>query len=57
MAHVISSDCVSCGACEGECPFEAISQGDDQFVIDPDVCTDCGACVDACPVNAISAGE
>ena len=55
MAHKISDECISCGACEDECPVEAISEGDDQFVIDPDLCTDCGTCVDVCPVEAISA--
>jgi ferredoxin len=54
MAHVISSECISCGACEPTCPVEAISQGDDQFVIDANTCTDCGACVESCPVEAIS---
>lgn len=54
MAHAISSDCISCGSCESECPVEAISQGDTQYVIDADVCIDCGACVDVCPVDAIS---
>lgn len=55
MAHLISSDCVSCGACEPECPVEAISAGDAQYVIDADTCIDCGACVDVCPADAISA--
>lgn len=54
MAHVISSECISCGACEPACPVEAISQGDDQYVIDANTCTDCGACVEVCPVEAIS---
>lgn len=56
MAHTISSECISCGACEATCPVEAISQGDDQFVIDANTCTDCGACIDSCPVDAIAAG-
>jgi len=56
MAHVISSDCTSCGACADECPVEAISEGDEQYVIDPEICTDCGACVEVCPVEAISEG-
>ncbi|MFW6303264.1 MAG: DUF362 domain-containing protein [Candidatus Sumerlaeota bacterium] len=57
MAHVISDDCTSCGACADECPVEAISQGDTKYEIDPDTCTDCGACVDICPVEAISPGD
>ena len=36
MAYVITDECVSCGTCEGECPSEAISQGDDKYVIDAD---------------------
>lgn len=56
MAYVISSDCISCGTCEGECPVEAISEGDGQFVIDAEKCTDCGSCAGVCPVDAIAQG-
>ncbi|MGN0568778.1 MAG: DUF362 domain-containing protein [Acutalibacteraceae bacterium] len=52
MAYHISEDCISCGACEAECPVGAISEGDGKFVIDPEVCIDCGACADTCPVSA-----
>ncbi|PID58556.1 ferredoxin [candidate division KSB3 bacterium] len=55
MAHNITDECISCGACAGECPVEAISEGDDQYVIDAETCTDCSACVDVCPVGAIEA--
>jgi ferredoxin len=55
MAHVITDDCVMCGACLPECPVEAISEGDPKYVIDPENCTDCGACVDVCPSDAIEA--
>jgi len=55
MAHKITEDCISCGACEAECPVEAISAGDDMYVIDADKCTDCGACVEVCPTEAIKA--
>lgn len=55
MAHVISDECISCGACEPECPVEAISEGSSKYEIDAEVCIDCGVCVDECPVEAISA--
>ncbi|MCP4153329.1 MAG: 4Fe-4S dicluster domain-containing protein [bacterium] len=54
MAHTISDECINCGSCEAECPTEAISAGDDLYVIDADKCTDCAACVDVCPVEAIA---
>lgn len=56
MAYVISDECTSCGACESECPVEAISAGDSKYVIDAETCIDCGACEPVCPVEAISAG-
>ena len=54
MAYKISDACVACGACIGECPVEAISEGD-IYAIDAGACIDCGACADACPTGAISA--
>ena len=56
MAHKITEECVSCGACESECPVTAISQGADRFEIDAASCVDCGACTAGCPVGAIVAG-
>ncbi len=52
MAYRISSDCISCGACEAECPVSAISAGADKYEIDPSKCIDCGACAGVCPVGA-----
>ena len=52
MAYKINDGCVSCGACAAECPVNAISQGDTQFVIDADTCIDCGNCANVCPVGA-----
>lgn len=57
MAYVITDECIACGACEDECPVEAISEGEDKYVIDPELCTDCGACADICPVEAIEPEE
>ena len=56
MAHVISDDCIACGTCIGECPVEAISEGDGKYVIDADTCIDCGACAGSCPVGAAQEG-
>ena len=53
MAYKITSACVSCGTCADNCPVEAISQGDDIYVIDADLCVVCGACADNCPTEAI----
>ena len=52
MAYVITDDCVACGTCVGECPAEAISEGD-IYVIDPNLCTSCGSCAEVCPSEAI----
>ena len=49
MARVITDECVSCGTCVGECPVDAISEGDGKYEIAADTCVDCGACEDACP--------
>jgi ferredoxin len=52
MAYIINDECIACGVCVDECPVEAISEGDDIDVIDPELCTDCGSCADVCPVEA-----
>ena len=56
MAFKITDACVKCGSFADQCPVEAISEGDDKFVIDADVCVSCGACADQCPVEAIEEG-
>jgi ferredoxin len=56
MAYKITDECTSCGACESECPVEAISQGASQYEIDADTCTSCGLCAGVCPVEAIVEG-
>ncbi len=57
MSTYITQECINCGACEPECHNEAISEGDDVYVIDPDLCTECvgfhdyEACQAVCPVE------
>ena len=53
MAHVITDDCLACGACQAECPVVAISVGVGKFVIDPELCIGCTKCARNCPVGAI----
>ena len=52
MAYKINDNCISCGACAANCPVECISQGEDKFVINPDLCIACGTCASVCPVGA-----
>ena len=59
MALMITDECINCDVCEPECPNGAISQGDEIYIIDPDLCTECvghyetSQCVDVCPVDCI----
>ena len=53
MARKITDACVTCGSCVGECPVNAISQGDTPYDIDEAACIDCGAGEGACPTGAI----
>lgn len=41
MALMITNECTLCDACVTECPNEAISEGDDMYVIDSLRCTEC----------------
>ena len=58
MAYKITEECISCGACEGECGNEAISEGESFYEIDPARCTECVGnfespkCAEVCPVDA-----
>ena len=48
--HVVSDECVKCGACEATCPTGAITEGETKYVVG-DACIDCGACEAVCPKN------
>lgn len=58
MAYKITEECINCGACEPECPNQAISAGDEIYIIDPAKCTECvghfdaSQCAAVCPVDA-----
>jgi ferredoxin len=59
MALMITDECINCDVCEPECPNNAISQGEEIYVIDPELCTECVGhfakpqCQQVCPVDCI----
>lgn len=53
MPQMITEECISCGACEAECPNQAISLGEDIYQIDASKCDDCETCKSVCPVDCI----
>lgn len=59
MALLINDECVNCGVCEPECPNDAITEGEDIYVIEAAKCTECVGhfdepqCIDVCPVDCI----
>lgn len=59
MALLITDECINCDVCEPECPNAAITQGDEIYIIDPNLCTECVGhydvpqCVEVCPVDCI----
>lgn len=57
MAYKITDECINCGACEPECPNEAIVPGDEIYEIITEKCTECvgfydeSQCAAVCPVD------
>lgn len=61
MAYkIIADNCSACGACESECPNQAISMSEDgsHSVIDASKCKECAGsfdnprCAEVCPSDA-----
>ena len=54
---IIAAQCTVCGACEAECPNEAINFKKGTYVIDPVKCTECKGqfdapqCASVCPAD------
>ncbi len=55
MAYVVTDACIRCryGECIEVCPQEALREGPDFMVIDPQACANCALCEMVCPVQAI----
>lgn len=61
MAYKINaSSCTACGACEQDCPNDAIYEKSGLFAIKVDKCSECighyddPQCIAACPADCIS---
>ena len=56
---MITEQCINCDVCEPECPNGAIREGEEYYLIDPDLCTECVGhfdrpqCQEVCPVECI----
>jgi ferredoxin len=54
---IVADECTACGACEPECPNEAISVAKGVYIIDPAKCTECEGshdvpqCASVCPAD------
>ena len=59
MSLKILNTCINCDVCESKCPNQAISEGVDFYVINPNLCNECQGdfdepqCVLFCPVDCI----
>ncbi len=59
MAMKINDACISCGACEPECPTTSITEGGTIYIIDAATCVECVGhydspqCVSVGPVDCI----
>ena len=59
MALMITDECINCDVCEPECPNQAISMGEDYYLIEASRCTECVGhydtpqCREVCPVDCI----
>ena len=57
MALIITEECINCGACEPECPTNAITEGPEIFLINQETCVECighfdePQCATVCPVD------
>jgi ferredoxin len=58
MAYMITEECILCDACVPECPNEAITAGEEIYVIDALKCTECVGffyepqCSTVCPTES-----
>ena len=55
MAQIDEDLCTACGICAGErCQFDAITEEEAFYAVDPKQCVGCGVCVETCTAEAIA---
>ena len=54
QAEVCDADCIGCGYCLTQCPFQAISMKNEKAFVDKSICYGCSACLQVCPEHVIS---
>jgi len=57
IAVIDQGTCASCEECVAVCRFDAISQTDGLYIVDPIACDGCAACVYQCPSESIAMQE
>ena len=54
IAHILTKNCVACGACTKVCPKSALTIHQGCYAkVDRDLCIGCGKCSRECPANAV----
>ncbi len=55
VAEIDQQKCISCNVCIKLCPYNAISENDeDKIIVNQVLCKGCGVCSATCPENAIT---
>lgn len=52
-ARIIEDQCIGCGICRQNCRFDAISEKNGVYKVDPFGCEGCSVCEALCPVKAV----
>ena len=52
-ARINEEQCIGCGICSQNCRFDAISEKDGVYEVDPFGCEGCSVCEALCPVKAV----
>jgi len=54
-SEIDADNCNECGLCGGSvCQVNAISEGEDTYLVDKKRCIGCGVCLESCPYEAIA---